>query len=104
MTTSAALQVCLTAAREADPQFDTELVELADYSIPAQLAAGQPLKPGETDDFPKLEEKLRDPAVVGIVIGSPVYFGNMSALCKAFLDRCMGFRKDFSLRNKVAEC
>ena len=41
--------------------------------------------------------------MVGIIVGSPVYFANMSALCKAFLDRCIGFRKaGFKLSNKVA--
>ena len=102
-TTAAALTVCLDAAREQAAGLETELIELADLSIPAQLAAGQPLKDGETDDFPSLIPQLADPGVVGIIVGSPVYFGNMSALCKAFLDRCIAFRKDgFSLRNKVA--
>ncbi|MCC6486821.1 MAG: flavodoxin family protein [Candidatus Hydrogenedentes bacterium] len=101
-TTAAALTVCLEAVQELDPKLDVELIELADFSIPAQLAAGQPLKAGEADDFPKLVERLGDPAVVGIIVGSPVYFGNMSALCKAFLDRCGAFRSDgFKLRNKV---
>jgi multimeric flavodoxin WrbA len=102
-TTAAAVALCLKAAEKQDPGLATELIELADFSIPAQLAAGQPLREGETDDFPKLVEKLGDPAVAGIIVGSPVYFGNMSALCKAFLDRCFAFRKDgFKLRNKVA--
>lgn len=101
-TTSAGLTLCLEAVREAYPDFDTELIDLADYSIPAQVAAGQPLRPGEVDDFPKLAEKLSDPAVAGIIVGSPVYFGSMSALCKAFLDRCMVFRKGFVWHNKVA--
>jgi multimeric flavodoxin WrbA len=102
-TTAASLNVCLDAAREFDPDLETELIELADYSIPAQVAAGQPLRAGETDDFPKLVEKLGDPAVAGIVVGSPVYFGNMTALCKAFIDRCGVFRANkFALRNKVA--
>lgn len=102
-TTTAALIVCLNAAREQDPVLETELIELADLSIPAQLSAGQPLRDGEKDDFPLLVEKLGDPAVVGIVVGSPVYFGNMTACCKGFLDRCIVFRKDgFKLRNKVA--
>jgi multimeric flavodoxin WrbA len=79
-----------------------ELIELGEMSLPAQLAAGLPLKPGEQDDFPALQAKLADPRVVGIVIGSPVYFGCMSALCKAFLDRCIAFRQDgFKLRNRV---
>lgn len=102
MTTSAGLSLCLEAARNGFPEFETELIELADYAIPAQLAAGQPLRPGEVDDFPKLAEKLSDPAVVGIIVGSPVYFGTMSALCKAFLDRCMVFRKGFVWHNRVA--
>ncbi|MCC6697347.1 MAG: flavodoxin family protein, partial [Candidatus Hydrogenedentes bacterium] len=54
------------------------------------------------DDFPGVAEKLLDPAVAGLVVGSPVYFGTMSALCKAFLDRCMAFRKGFALHNKIA--
>jgi multimeric flavodoxin WrbA len=95
-TTAAAIQECLGAAKEHDPGLQTELIELADISIPGYMAAGVPLKPGDKDDFPALIEKLGDTAVVGIIVGSPVYFGNMTALCIAF-------RKDgFRLRNKVA--
>jgi multimeric flavodoxin WrbA len=102
-TTAEALGLCLAAAREKYPEIETELIELADLSIPAQVAAGEPLRDGETDDFPKLIELLGDPAVAGIIVGSPVYFNNMSALCKAFLDRCIVFRKDsFRLKDKVA--
>lgn len=102
-TTSAALALCLATAEEKDPNIVTELIELGGLSIPAQLAVGLPLRAGETDDFAELAKKLADPAVAGIIIGSPVYFSNMSALCKAFLDRCMTFRKDgFTLRNKIA--
>ena len=101
-TTAAALTACLAAAQEQSPDVDTELIELADLSIPAQLAAGLPLREGEVDDFPAVAQKLEDPAIVGIVVGSPVYFGNMSALCKAFLDRCIAFRKGgFTLQDKV---
>ena len=102
-TTAAAVDVCLQAAQEVSPDIETALIELAEMSIPAQLAAGQPLREGEVDDFPRVAEKLADPAVVGLVVGSPVYFGNMSALCKAFLDRCITLRKQhFALKNKVA--
>jgi multimeric flavodoxin WrbA len=45
---------------------------------------------------------LADPQVAGIVVGTPVYFANMSALCKAFIDRCGVLRKDFALSGKVA--
>lgn len=103
MTTSAGLQVCLDAVKAADAGIETELIELGELSIPAYLAPGLPLKEGDRDDFPALANKLAAPEVAGIVVGSPVYFGNMSALCKAFLDRCIAFRKDnFTLAGKVA--
>ena len=102
-TTAAGLRICLEAAEAQGAGWETELIELADLSIPACLAAGVPLKPGEKDDFPGLVDKLGAPDVGGIIVGSPVHFGNMSALCKSFLDRCIVFRKDgFKLRNKVA--
>lgn len=103
-TTAASVQVCLDAAKEVDPDhIETELITLAGKRINGNVAAGIPLEPGERDDFPTLVPKLADPAVAGIIIGSPVYFGNMSSLCKAFLERLMVFRKDgFKLSNKVA--
>ncbi|NQT86202.1 flavodoxin family protein [bacterium] len=101
-TTAAAVSACLVAAKEAAPGIETELIELAGMSIPAQLAAGQPLLPGEKDDFPALVPKLGDPRVIGIIVGSPTYFSNMSAQCKAFLDRCGIFRRGFVLSGTVA--
>ena len=102
-TTAQALTVCLEAAKVASPdRIETELVELADLEIPGYLAAGIPLRRGHKDDFPAIAAKLADRQVVGIIIGTPVYFGSMTALCKAFLDRCMSFRaKQFALANKV---
>ncbi len=101
-TTAAALKVCLEAAKAVDPRIDVELIELAGLKIPGEVAAGLPLMPGERDDFPPLAPKLADPAVVGIILATPVYFGNMSYLCKAFLDRWIVFHKDkFALSNKV---
>ena len=93
-TTAASLQVCLDAAKAAASNVETELIELAGMSIPGQLAAGVPLQPGEKDDFPSLVPALTDPNVAGIIIGTPVYFGNMTALCKALLDRCNVMRKN----------
>lgn len=103
-TTAAGLAVCLEAARAVAPErIETELIELAGLQIPAGLAAGVPLEPGEQDDFPLVAQKLADPRTAGIIVGTPVYFANMSALCKAFLDRCMMFRKNnFALSGKVA--
>jgi len=102
-TTAASLRVCLEAAQKVDTRIDVELIELAGMKIDGSLAAGLPLEPGQKDDFPRLVPKLSDPRVAGIIIGTPVYFGNMTSLCKAFLDRFIAFRKNnFALSNKVA--
>lgn len=102
-TTAASLQVCLQAAEKVDPRIDVELIELAGMKIDGSLAAGLPLESGQKDDFGQLVPKLSDPKVAGIIVGTPVYFGNMTSLCKAFLDRCIVFRKNkLALSNKVA--
>jgi len=102
-TTATSLRACLQAAAEVSPKIETELIELAGMRINGNLAAGIPLEPGEKDDFPTLIPKLKDPNVRGIIIGTPVYFSNMTALCKAFLDRCIALYKDnCALGNKVA--
>ena len=102
-TTASALKVCLDAAKAVAPlRIEVELIELAGLRIPGNVAAGVPLEPGEQDDFPEVAPKLSDPRVAGIIVGTPVYFANMSSLCKSFLDRCGMFRKnDFALANKV---
>lgn len=102
-STAAALQVCLDAAKEVSPRIETELIELAGLKINGNVAAGVPLEPGERDDFPSLVPKLRDPKVHAVIIGTPVYFGNMSSLCKALLERCIVlYQPDYALHNKVA--
>ena len=101
-TTAVAVQACLDAAKEVDPQrIEVELIKLAGMQIRGEVAAGIKLAPGERDDFLQLAPKLSDPAVAGWIIGSPVYFANMSSLCKAFLERLILFRKEYKLRNKV---
>jgi multimeric flavodoxin WrbA len=100
-TTATALQVCLAAAKAVDPRIEIEFIELAGLKIPGEVAAGVPLEPGQRDDFPQVAAKLADPDLAGIILGTPVYFGNMSSLCKAFLDRCIVFSKEKNLTNKV---
>jgi len=100
-TTSAALRICLDAVKAANRRIEVELIELAGLKIPGEVAAGVPLAPGERDDFPAIAPKISDPAVAGIILGTPVYFGNMSSLCKALLDRWIVFHKDKLLANKV---
>ena len=99
--TAAALRICLDAAKAVDGRIEVELIELAGRKIPGEVAAGIALEPGERDDFPALVPKLSDPAVAGIILGTPVYFGNMSSLCKAFLDRWIVFHKEKLLADKM---
>lgn len=102
-TTFQSLGICLQAAKEEAPSaIETELIELADLEIPAALAAGIPLKPGQQDDFPPVAEKLADRSVRAVIVGTPVYFGSPSALCKAFLDRCIALRaRGMALANRI---
>jgi len=102
-TTAAGVQACLDAAKAVAPdRIETELVELADLSIPAGPLVGIPLAAGQVDDFPKLAEKMADPKVAGIVVGSPVYMGTLSSLCKVFIERCLFFKKNnYGLSGKV---
>jgi multimeric flavodoxin WrbA len=102
-TTAAAVVRALEAAKAVAPdRIETELIELAGLKMPVETIVGGTLEPGERDDFPPLAEKLAAPNVAGLIIGTPVYFGNMTSLCKAFLERWMLFRKNnFSLSNKV---
>jgi len=102
-TTATSLKACLEAAQQVDANIETELIELAGLKINGNLAAGIPLEPGEKDDFPALVPRLTAPEIRGIIIGTPVYFSNMSSLCKAFLDRCIAmYKNDLALSNKVA--
>ncbi|MDH7569840.1 MAG: flavodoxin family protein [Armatimonadota bacterium] len=101
-TTAASLRVALDAAKAAGPGVEVELIELAGLRMDNEMTTGIPAEAGQRDDFPQVAAKLSDPRVAGIIVGTPVYFGNMSALCKTFLDRCMLFRSNnFALSNKV---
>lgn len=97
-TTAAALTVALDAAREAGGgKIATELIELAGLNIPVFDPAAK-----DHGDFDALVPKIANPAVAGIIIGTPVYMGGMTSLCKALLDHFVVFRKNkFALRNKV---
>ncbi len=101
-TTSEALRICLEEAAKVSDRIETELIELGGLKIPASVAAGIPLEAGEKDDFPSLVPKLVAKEVGAIIIGTPVYMGNMSALCKAFIDRTVEIRRqDFAWSGKV---
>ena len=98
-TTAAALRICLEAAQAVDSRVTTELIELAGRNV----GVFDPADPKATQGgFADLIPLLSDPSVGGIIVGTPVYFGNMTSLCKAFLDHCMAFRQQkFALSGKV---
>jgi len=99
-TTATALNICLEAAKAVDPGVTTELIELAGRNIGVFDPANPKATQGGFADFISV---LSDPNVGGIIVGTPVYFGNMTSLCKAFLDHCMAFRQQkFALSGKVA--
>ena len=93
-TTATAVQVALDAAKAVDPRIDIDLIDLGDMTITGWT--GSSAKPTDIpkimDDFEFLIPKLQDPDVAAWIIGSPVYFRTMSAVCKAFLERCAVLR------------
>ena len=99
-TTAAALGICLEAAKAVNSSVTTELIELAGRNI----GVFDPADPKATQGgFADLIPILSDASVAAILVGTPVYFGNMTSLCKAFLDHCMAFRRQkFALSGKVA--
>lgn len=85
--TAALLNVVLEEAQNLGAE--TELVELVDYNIKLCLGCNRCLRAVkcsiEDDDMEKLAQKLLQ--ADGVVLGSPVYFANVSGLMKIFMDR-----------------
>ncbi len=96
-TTYKAMSICLKAAEATNETIETELIELAGLDIRPCVACGhckKGLKCRIEDDFSTLIPILADKQVAGMIIGTPVYFGTMTAQCKALLDRCVMFRRN----------
>jgi multimeric flavodoxin WrbA len=87
MTTAKAVQAALDAAQGLDSRIQVELIDLGGLNI----AGWSPSPP--QDDFVPILPKLQDPAVGGLIIGSPSYYRALSALCKAFIERCAPLRE-----------
>ncbi len=104
-TTFKAMEVCLEAARAQNGAVTTQLIELAGLDIRPCQACGRckgQLSCSIEDDFASLIPTLADPDVVGMIVGTPVYFGTMTAQCKALLDRCVMFRRNgWFFRNRA---
>jgi multimeric flavodoxin WrbA len=89
-TTATAVKAALDAAKEVDSRIKVELIDLGGLEISGWKPAGG--REG-SDDFDSILPRLQDADVGGLIIGSPAYFRSMSALCKAFLERCAVLRK-----------
>jgi multimeric flavodoxin WrbA len=87
MTTAKAVQAALDAAKAVDPRIQTELIDLGGLSI----APWSPTPPD--DDMKRLLPKFQDPALGGLIIGSPCYFRSLSGLAKCFLERLAPLRE-----------
>lgn len=90
MTTATSVQIALDAAQEINDRVVTELIDLGSMSFSGWNSTGQ----FASDDFTdKVLPKLKDPFPNGLIIGSPIYFRNVSSLCMAFLERLAVLRK-----------
>jgi multimeric flavodoxin WrbA len=87
MTTAKAVQAALDAAKAVDPRIQTELVDLGGLSI----APWSPQPPD--DDMKNILPKFQDPALGGVIIGSPCYFRSLSGLAKCLLERLTPLRE-----------
>lgn len=87
MTTAIAVQAALDAAKAVNPRIQTELIDLGGLSI----APWSPQPP--EDDMKNLLPKFQDPALGGVIIGSPCYFRSLSGLAKCFLERLAPLRE-----------
>jgi len=89
-TTATGVKVALNAAKEVDHRVQTELVDLGGMTISGWNGTGK----FQEDDFGRLVlPTLRNPVPGGLIIGSPVYFRNISSFCMAFLERLAVLRK-----------
>ena len=92
-TTATAVKAAIDAAKKVDSRIEVELLDLGGLDISGWSGGAKPNEGQQIgDDFDLILPVLRDPDVRGWIVGSPVYFRSMSALCKAFLERCAVLR------------
>ncbi len=92
-STATAVRAALEAAEGFHSRIRGKFIDLGGMTIAGWAGGAKPDQPAEIDDdFAKLMGDLKDPRVAGVMIGSPVYFRSMSALCKAFLERLAALR------------
>ncbi|MFX1395198.1 MAG: flavodoxin family protein, partial [Promethearchaeota archaeon] len=72
--------------------YSTELINLYDYNINYCIGCWSCAKSGkcfQNDDFGLIFNKMKESDV--IIIGSPIYWGNISGIMKNFFDRHTGY-------------
>lgn len=90
----------LNAAKVAGAE--TQLIHIGKMNIAPCKACDACKKTGRCiieDDFQKAEESLA--SADGVIFGSPVYFGGVSAQMKAFMDRTRTLRRKNILKDTV---
>jgi multimeric flavodoxin WrbA len=104
-TTLFALKKAVEAVRESG--VETEMLVLSGYTFSGCKDCGacrKKLDCSIDDDFRHaIMPVLKDPEIKGMIYASPVYFGGVTWLMKAFLDRSIPFRRNgFMFENRVA--
>ena len=82
---------------------ETDLINLGSAEIEPCIACDICKSTGECaiyDDMQNISKKLEE--ADGLILGSPVYFGNVTSQMKMFMDCSRPLRIDFKLRDKVA--
>jgi multimeric flavodoxin WrbA len=81
----------------------TDVINLSNADIEPCIACDICKNTGECaiyDDMHEITDKLQE--IQGLIIGSPVYFGNVTSQLKIFMDRTRPLRIDFKLKDVVS--
>jgi multimeric flavodoxin WrbA len=104
-STHHALKACFDVIGQEFQNVEPVIIDLAGMEIKGCQACGtcaRQIKCSQEDDFQQLIPLIADPAVAGLILATPVYFGTMTSQAKAFLDRCVVFRRNGTLlRDKI---
>ena len=89
MTTAGGIHTALDGAKAFSDRIRVRFLDLGEMTFSGWTADGT----FEKDDFTEaILPMLTDPVPDGLIIGSPVYYRNLSSLCLAFLERTAAIR------------
>jgi len=97
--TDSAVKAALESAEQLGDWVETEFINITKYKIKPCIActrcyfhaSWEAPCPGIPNDDMNKEIFPRIIAADGLLIGTPVYWGTMTAQCKSWMDRCLGF-------------